>query len=135
MTLLTETESGLDADEAELYLAASRCHAHAADHRDAWRRLMRATELYRSRGDGRGMSLAALAEEHGLPHVRASALLAGSWAKISEYDYAGATVDAAAALDELTQLGRPPMVLQSAMALTVTVILGGEMEQALELTA
>jgi class 3 adenylate cyclase len=60
LTLLAETESGLDGDEAGLYLAAGRCHANAAQHRDAWRRLMRATDLYRARGDGSGVGRAAL---------------------------------------------------------------------------
>ena len=60
LTLLAETESELEADEAELYLAAGRCHTNAAQHRDAWRRLMRATDLYRLRDDGRGLGLAAL---------------------------------------------------------------------------
>ena len=60
LTLLAETESGLDGDEAGLYLAAGRCHANAAQHRDAWRRLMRATDLFRARGDGAGVGRAAL---------------------------------------------------------------------------
>jgi class 3 adenylate cyclase len=51
LTLLAETESDINGDEAGLYFAAGRCHRYAYAHRDAWRRFMRARDLYDEAGN------------------------------------------------------------------------------------
>ncbi len=47
-------------DEAELLVAAGRCYRNANAHRDAWRRLLRAIDLYRDRENAVGMADATL---------------------------------------------------------------------------
>ncbi|MEO6397265.1 MAG: protein kinase [Tepidiformaceae bacterium] len=77
LTLLTETEASLEGDDAGLYLAAGRCHLNANNGRDAWRRLMRAMDLYKARGDGVGMANAAVEADgvFGVTNERIAGLL------------------------------------------------------------
>ncbi len=61
LALIEDTDTALAADEAALCLAAGICHRNDFVARDAWRRLLRAMDLYRARGEGAGMARAALA--------------------------------------------------------------------------
>jgi len=58
--LIAASGTGLGEDEASLLVAAGRCFRYDAQYRAAWRSLMRATALFRDRGDGVGMARAAL---------------------------------------------------------------------------
>jgi hypothetical protein len=63
LTLLSETESGLEGDQAELCLAAGRCHRDANAPRDAWRRFMRAIDLFRTSDNAIGVARATIEAE------------------------------------------------------------------------
>ena len=75
LTLIAETAAALDADEPELLVAAGRCYRNANAPRDAWRRLLRAIDLYRNRQDAIGMAGATLeALQVAAPPIRRTAL-------------------------------------------------------------
>lgn len=63
LALLSEAEYGLDGNEAELCLAAGRCHRDANAPRDAWRRLMRAIDFFRASNDATGVARATIEAE------------------------------------------------------------------------
>jgi DNA-binding CsgD family transcriptional regulator len=61
VTLLTDSEEALGEDEAALLVALSRCLRYDGQSPGGpWQALMRATTIYRARGDGLGMARAAL---------------------------------------------------------------------------
>ncbi|MCH7512041.1 MAG: AAA family ATPase, partial [Chloroflexi bacterium] len=75
LALLADTDTELEADEAELLVAAGRCYRNTNAHRDAWRRLLRAIDLYRNRQDAIGMAGATLeALQVEAPPIRLTAL-------------------------------------------------------------
>ena len=60
LTVIAETDSALDEDEAALLTALGTSHRNAGAPRDAWRSLMRARTFYQQRGDGAGLARATL---------------------------------------------------------------------------
>ncbi len=67
LTLITASQEALGEDEAALLVELGRCLRYANQIRPAWRSLMRATTIYRARGDGAGMARAALEASEILP--------------------------------------------------------------------
>jgi eukaryotic-like serine/threonine-protein kinase len=60
LSLVTASDLTFGEDEAHLLTALGRCQVHEGSHRAAWRSLMRATMLYRQRGDWAGSALATV---------------------------------------------------------------------------
>jgi class 3 adenylate cyclase len=71
LSLITASDEDLGEDEAALLVALGRCLRYDARSQAAWLVLMRATTIYRERGDGAGMARAAL-------EASASAVLAAA---------------------------------------------------------
>ncbi len=60
LTLIRDYDGGFNEDEATLHVALARCLRYDAQSEASWRSFLRATTIYRARGDGAGLAHAAL---------------------------------------------------------------------------
>jgi hypothetical protein len=60
LALVSASDDGLGEDEAQLLVALGVCQRNSTNHRSAWRNLMRATTLFRQRGDNVAMARATV---------------------------------------------------------------------------